>query len=62
MKSSYTFKSECTEGGAILSKVELYTEALTLSEILEEFENFLKASGFSPKGHLEFVDYGDLDE
>lgn len=36
--------------------IEVRTTANYLPKILENFENFLRAAGFSYKGHLEIVD------
>jgi hypothetical protein len=42
----YTFTYECTYAGQPNTVVTVTTDAVTLPEILQEFCNFLRASGF----------------
>lgn len=37
------------------STIIIKTEAETLSDIVQDFEDFLKGCGFDFKGHLDFV-------
>lgn len=45
-------------------KVSISAEINTLDELLEVFEQFIKAAGYAPKGRLEFVseDYKENKE
>lgn len=36
--------------------VSFKTKCVTIDEVFETFENFLKASGFAIKGHIEIVE------
>lgn len=57
-KKPYRFRFESTEGS---QHVVVETNVINLGDLLETFEDFLKASGFSVKGHLEFTDEDELD-
>jgi hypothetical protein len=51
----YTLTKNATESGREVSNVEIKFEAIMLDDLIEQFEMFLKASGFHFKGHLQIV-------
>lgn len=53
-----TFKAEISEN----SKIEINTEEVTLPEILQIFEQFLRGSGFYFNGTLDIVEYETAQE
>jgi len=55
-KKGYHTWTYTTEKGTGLQEVEFRVdEETTLDEIVEHFESYLKAVGFSFEGHLDFV-------
>lgn len=48
----YTLTKNATDNGREVSNVEIKFEAIMLDDIIEQFDLFLKASGFCYKGHL----------
>jgi hypothetical protein len=50
------------ERGNLISKNIVVTSAVSLPEILQEFEHFLRGSGFYFEGNLELVEEPNLTE
>jgi hypothetical protein len=48
----YTLTKNSIDNGREVSNVEMKFEAIMLDDLIEQFDLFLKASGFVYKGHL----------